>query len=250
MLDAMIHAKVLDIITTGKQSQHAQDLKTIISQVEHFYGEGWHTILWQVGLIVGALGVLAPLYINYDARKRMEQQIAKARRDAKAQTDTARDAMAKKISEVRETLSKDIGELETRANKKIDEAVEKAGRSTAAMLFITRAIEHDEQIPADSQSPLFPKNVSAAAYEYFGALLYLSLVNDSDPQTTEAATSIADRFRQRIEKLTKEQNQALLQALNVKLLLTLNRNGEVQAGNVQINKLWNEALDSLKKAAQ
>ena len=97
MVNALINALALApaAATTGP-SQQISNLQTIINQVEHFYGEGWHTILWGVGLIVGALGVLAPLYINYDARKLMEQQIANARRDAKIQTENAiRDITAK-----------------------------------------------------------------------------------------------------------------------------------------------------------
>ncbi|MGC9261042.1 MAG: hypothetical protein ACP5I8_13335 [Phycisphaerae bacterium] len=62
------------------------NLQTIINQVQEFYGKGWDTILWEVGLIVvlitGVLGVLAPLIINSQMEKRLERKISRAQRRA------------------------------------------------------------------------------------------------------------------------------------------------------------------------
>ena len=55
-------------------------LHFIIQQVEHFYGEGWNTLLWEVGLITAALGVVAPLVIGWNRTRTLRRAIDAAER--------------------------------------------------------------------------------------------------------------------------------------------------------------------------
>jgi hypothetical protein len=50
-------------------------LHFIIQQVEHFYGEAWNTLLWEVGLITAALGVVAPLVIGWNRTRTLRKAI-------------------------------------------------------------------------------------------------------------------------------------------------------------------------------
>lgn len=64
----------LNILVKTKRSvqpQDIQNLKCIITQVEHFYGDGWNTMLWEVGLIVGALGVVFPIFYNFRSKREL-----------------------------------------------------------------------------------------------------------------------------------------------------------------------------------
>lgn len=76
-------------------------LRFIIQQVEHFYGEGWNTLLWEVGLITAALGVVAPLVIGWNRTRTLrkaidaaEKRIDAHRREMEDLRQSLRDAVS------------------------------------------------------------------------------------------------------------------------------------------------------------
>ena len=110
----------------ARPSQQVSNLQTIITQVEHFYGEGWHTILWAVGLIAALLGVIAPMLIYLIEWKTFHKKIKKAQRKAHDETEDAK----RQTAEVRKEASESIKQQQTAMTALIKQEANKAKRAT------------------------------------------------------------------------------------------------------------------------
>ena len=101
MLDATVHAKVSEMITTAQGSQRLRDLHLIIDQVEEFYGKAWDTILWEAGVLTGLFGVIIPLIAGYIARNRIRSLENRIAREIEEQTTSARAQMTEQLRQHR-----------------------------------------------------------------------------------------------------------------------------------------------------
>lgn len=52
-------ASLTAAIATATAPAGTHNLHYITQQVEHFYGDGWHTLLWEVGLITATLNEIS-----------------------------------------------------------------------------------------------------------------------------------------------------------------------------------------------
>lgn len=121
MLHALINARP-PLLATTQQSQQAQQLQVILQQVEHFYGEGWHSmeasnalmgvVITAVLLVIaGVLGVVVPYLINTNAEKQMKKRIKNAQADLKSQLELMKSelgAIKKKIENSMENTMKQM----------------------------------------------------------------------------------------------------------------------------------------------
>lgn len=83
MIDSLNHLTRLTAIISAPPTS-LNDLRYITQQVEHFYGEGWNTVLWEVGLITTALGVVFPVLVNLIERQTLMRRIANAEKRLRA----------------------------------------------------------------------------------------------------------------------------------------------------------------------
>ena len=83
-------ASLTAAIATATAPTGTHDLHYITQQVEHFYGDGWHTLLWEVGLITATLGVVAPVLLNWNKTRAFKQRIVKAENRLKTIEDSFR----------------------------------------------------------------------------------------------------------------------------------------------------------------
>lgn len=136
-------------VAVNRLTPRANDLQAIIDQVEKFYGRGWDTVLWEVGLIVAVavglpgfiFGVIAPLWINGRAERRLRKEIE----ETKELTAKARAAAEHEIKATIEMLTKHIhnkvfeeGEI---LSARIRKETQKAKFYASAVPFIFKASE-------------------------------------------------------------------------------------------------------------
>ncbi len=116
MIHALANALAL-LPTTTQQSQQTQQLNAILQQVQHFYGEGWHSlqasnalmgllITTALVLIAGLLGGLLPFFLNGKAEERMERQIQDAKNFTKQEVTSATERMEAKFLQTTGELKK------------------------------------------------------------------------------------------------------------------------------------------------
>ena len=93
MLHALINALAL-LPATTQQSQQTQQLNAILQQVQHFYGDGWHSLqtstdflMLAMVTITGVVAVLAPILINNAAEQRMQRAIDLAKTETLRATE-------------------------------------------------------------------------------------------------------------------------------------------------------------------
>ncbi len=95
-------ASLTAAIATATAPAGAHNLHYITQQVEHFYGDGWHTLLWEVGLITATLGVLAPVLINWNKTRVFKQRIVKA----ETRLRTIEDSFRRETEEIKRDIQR------------------------------------------------------------------------------------------------------------------------------------------------
>ncbi len=95
-------ASLTAAIATATAPAGTHNLHYITQQVEHFYGDGWHTLLWEVGLITATLGVLAPVLINWNKTRVFKQRIVKA----ETRLRTIEDSFRRETEEIKRDIQR------------------------------------------------------------------------------------------------------------------------------------------------
>lgn len=126
------------------------NLQTIIDEVQEFYGKGWDTILWEVGLIVvlvtSVMGVLAPLIINSQMEKRLGRKISRAqqlareiREEAQRENKNVKDLAVQIRAEAQEEITK-LKDTAAKIRAELQESIANVTGTLAASYSATSAI--------------------------------------------------------------------------------------------------------------
>ncbi len=205
MLHAVANALALAPVIHRAPPEIA-NLQTIINQVQEFYGEGWHTILWEVALITGVLGILAPFWINDRAEKRLRMEIEQV----KVLAVKINAQSLGEIGKATETLTKYIQTMVEEANKDLSTSIEtKAKKSNyyaQAIPFIFKASDLKAQLHLQSHSGQQPGDrgpIMNIILNSFYAYRFCMLADQTD-QTIALRTDM-NNFVPRLNKIAATQ---------------------------------------------
>lgn len=270
MIDPAVHANISEIITHAQQSRHARDLQTILNQVEHFYGAGWHSmeaanagvfamfaaLIAIIGLVIG---VVVPYMINTAMEKRVTSQIVAQRRalinterkfvgaterinnDFTAKLNQLEKNAEQRVQDVQNTAAAEIEKQRNELNQETTDKLSKLQNTVVGLMARLHALN----LLGEYGTPCTNKvQINTGLQMAFLSMYYYSLAG----QTPDCAESkkVAMSAIQKLRRIDGSKFNGPVVAQAMETMLSLARKRTANIPEVDCKKMIDDLLTTLK----